>query len=117
LVEAPRGDRRRRDGRRRQRRGPLRAEPGPQAQPARGGPRPAGGDPVSRGLWVGLGTALGVAGVGGALLYSRRASAAGVPPSGSGQAPTPGPLPPIDLAPLPKASDVRGDLVTNWGET
>lgn len=73
---------------------------------------------MSRGLWVGLATALGVVGVGGALLYSRRASAAGPPPAaGPGPGPGPGMLPPIDLAPLPKASDVEGDLVTNWGET
>jgi hypothetical protein len=71
---------------------------------------------VSRGLWIGLGTAVGVAGVGGALLYSRRASAKSLPPqpnSGSGS-PIP---PPAELAPLPKASDVQGDLLSNWGET
>jgi hypothetical protein len=69
-------------------------------------------------LWITVGTVLGVAGVGGAaLLYSRRASAASLP------APTPAPgqkppsLPPIDLAPLPRASDVTGDLTTNWGDT
>lgn len=73
---------------------------------------------MSRALWVGLGTAAGVAAVGGALLYSRRASAATLPPaSSSGSTLKPGTLPPIDLAPLPKASDVKGDLVTNWGET
>ena len=70
---------------------------------------------MSRGLWVTLGTALGVAGVGGALLYSRRASAAGLPTPAPGA--VPGPAPTIELAPLPKASDVEGDLATNWGET
>ena len=70
---------------------------------------------MNRGVWVTLGTALGVAGIGGALLYSRRASAASLPAS-----PAPGeqsPPPTIDLAPLPKASDVKGDLLSNWGET
>jgi hypothetical protein len=70
---------------------------------------------MNRGVWVTLGTALGLAGVGGALLYSRRASAAGLP------APAPGvelgPPPVIELAPLPKASEVAGDLLRNWGET
>ena len=75
-------------------------------------------------LWITVGTVLGVAGVGGAaLLYSRRASAAGLPEPAPGPTPTPnpaplpGPLPPLELAPLPKASDVSGDLVTNWGDT
>jgi hypothetical protein len=66
-------------------------------------------------FWVTVGTLAGVAGVGGALLYSRRASAAMPTP-----APSPGPaptLPPIELAPLPKAADVTGDLVANWGDT
>ena len=65
---------------------------------------------MNRGGWVTLSTALGVAGVGGLLLLGRRASAA---------SPTPGPspAPPIDLGPLPKASEVQGDLVTNWGKT
>ena len=68
-------------------------------------------------LWITVGTVLGVAGVGGAaLFYSRRASAAGLPPTNApGQ--TPPVLSPIELAPLPKASDVSGDLTTNWGET
>ena len=68
---------------------------------------------MNRGVWVTLGTALGVAGIGGALLYSRRASAAALPP------PAPGvdPAPIIELAPLPKASDVAGDLLRNWGDT
>jgi len=71
-------------------------------------------------LWVTVGTVLGVAGVGGAaLFYSRRASAASLPasPPAPGQTPVPPVLPPIELAPLPKAGDVSGDLTTNWGET
>jgi hypothetical protein len=72
---------------------------------------------MNRGVWITLGTALGVGGVGGALLYSRRASAAGLP----APAPAPGSAqessPPIELAPLPRAGDVGGDLSTNWGET
>jgi len=79
-------------------------------------------------LWITVGTVLGVAGVGGAaLLYSRRASAASLPAPAPapgptpapapGPSPAPAPLPPIDLAPLPKASDVTGDLTTNWGDT
>jgi hypothetical protein len=67
---------------------------------------------MSRNTWVTLGTAIGVIGVGGALLYSRRASAASPPPN-TGQEP----LPPLELAPLPKASEIKGDLVTNWGTT
>lgn len=71
---------------------------------------------MSRQFWVGVGTALGIAGVGGAaLLYSRRASAASLPPqTGTKPGST---VPPMELAPLPKASDVQGDLATNWGET
>ena len=74
---------------------------------------------MSRGVWITLGTALGVAGVGGALLYSRRASAASSPMPGPTPTPgpVPGPPPVIELAPLPKAADVKGDLSTNWGET
>ncbi len=69
---------------------------------------------MSRGVWVTLGTAVGLAGIGGALLYSRRASAASLPaPAGA----APGPAPAIELAPLPKASEVTGDLLSNWGET
>jgi hypothetical protein len=71
-------------------------------------------------LWVTVGTVLGVAGVGGAaLFYSRRASAAGLPAPAPapGQVPAPPVLPPIELAPLPKVSDVSGDLTTNWGDT
>lgn len=71
---------------------------------------------MNHGLWVSLSTALGVAAVGGLLLYSRRASAADPTSADPGQRPNPGP-PPIEIAPLPKASDVKGDLVTNWGET
>jgi hypothetical protein len=61
---------------------------------------------VSRG-WAALGTALGVAGIGGALLYSRRASAASLPLTGE--------APP--LAALPGPGEVAGDLLRNWGET
>jgi len=70
----------------------------------------------SRSTWIGLGTALGVTGLaGGALLYSRRASAASsaVPAVGSGTgAPAGG-----EFLPLPTAADVQGDLSRNWGET
>ena len=69
-------------------------------------------------LWVTVGTVLGVAGVGGAALFlSRRASAASLPASAPTPGKTPPVLPPIELAPLPKAADVSGDLTTNWGET
>ena len=68
---------------------------------------------MSRGLWITVGTALAVVGVGAALLLGRRASAASLPAPG----PTDAPLPPLDLAPLPTASDVTGDLTTNWGNT
>ena len=72
---------------------------------------------MSRGLWIAVGTTVAVAGVGGVMLYSRRASAASLP----GPAPAPGAPPPappaIDLDPLPSADDVHGDLVRNWGET
>ena len=66
-------------------------------------------------FWITLGTVAGVAGVGGALLYSRRASAAS-----SALTPGPAQVPPapaLELAPLPKSSEVDGDLVTNWGDT
>ncbi len=70
---------------------------------------------MSRGILVTIGTLLGVAGVGGALFYSRRASAAAPSPvPGPAQVP---PAPPIELAPLPKPGDVTGDLTTNWGTT
>ena len=62
---------------------------------------------MRRGIWITLGA---TAGVGGMLLFSKRASAA----SSSGNAPAP---PTIDLAPLPRAADVTGDLSTNWGDT
>ena len=72
---------------------------------------------MSRGLWIAVGTTVAVAGVGGVMLYSRRASAASLP----GPAPAPGAPPPappvIDLDPLPSAEDVEGDLLRNWGET
>ena len=65
---------------------------------------------MNRGIWIALGA---TASVGGALLFSRRASAAS-PVVPSAAEPTP---PNIDLAPLPRAADVSGDLVRNWGET
>ena len=65
---------------------------------------------MSRAIWLTLGATVGV---GGALLISRSASAA-TPTS----PPTPGNTPPpIELAPLPRAADVSGDLSRNWGET
>jgi len=73
--------------------------------------------------WTMIGTAVGVGGViGGSLWWSRKASAAaplagpGATPSGPPQGGTT-PPPPIDLPPLPRAQDVKGDLVTNWGST
>ncbi len=69
----------------------------------------------SRNTWIGLGTALGVTGLaGGALLYSRRASAAQGPVLSG--APDPGTAPGSDFLPLPTAADVKGDLSRNWGE-
>ena len=65
---------------------------------------------MNRGIWIALGA---TASVGGALLFSRRASAAS-PVVPNPAEPTP---PNIDLAPLPRAADVSGDLVRNWGET
>lgn len=68
---------------------------------------------MNRGTWVTVGTVLGVAG--GALLYSRRASAASLPgPLGGAER---GPAPAVELPPLPGASEVTGDLLRNWGET
>jgi len=64
---------------------------------------------MSRGLWITLGA---TAGIGGALLVSRRASAAGPAPGAAQETP-----PTIELAALPRAADVTGDLVRNWGET
>lgn len=72
---------------------------------------------MNRGVWVTLSTALGLVGISGAMLYSRRASAASLPaptPAPGGE-PVPGPA--IELPPLPTASDVKGDLLSNWGET
>jgi hypothetical protein len=66
---------------------------------------------MNRGIWIALGA---TAGVGGALLFSRRASAAS--PAAPGATPET-PRRTIDLAPLPRAADVSGDLVRNWGET
>ena len=71
---------------------------------------------TSRSTWIGLGTALGVTGLaGGALLYSRRASAASsaVPAVGT----DPGAAVGGEFLPLPAAADVQGDLSRNWGET
>ena len=69
-------------------------------------------------LWITVGTVLGVAGVGGAaMLYSRRASAASLPAPAPAPGQKPPSLPAIELGPLPKASDVTGDLTTNWGDT
>ena len=71
---------------------------------------------MNRGLWISLGTTLGVGGL--VFFAGRRASAASPSgPANQNPGPAPNPLPPIDTAPLPKASDVSGDLVTNWGET
>jgi hypothetical protein len=65
---------------------------------------------MKRGIWMALGA---TAGIGGALLFSRRASAASPAAPGATQETRPT----IDLAPLPRAADVSGDLVRNWGET
>jgi len=65
---------------------------------------------MNRGIWITLGA---TASIGGALLFSRRASAASPTTPGAAEQ-TP---PTIDLAPLPRAADVSGDLVRNWGET
>ena len=66
---------------------------------------------MRRGIWAALGATVGI---GGVLLFSRRASA-------SSSASTPDPAeqtpPSIELAPLPRAADVTGDLSRNWGET
>ena len=70
---------------------------------------------MNRGIWVTVGTTLGLAGIGGALLYSRRASAAGLPAPAS--TPNPEAAPAIELAPIPKPGGVAGDLLSNWGET
>ncbi len=67
---------------------------------------------MKRGIWLALGT---TAGIGGALLFSRRASAASAVAPAS-DAPEQS-LPTIDLAPLPRAADVSGDLSRNWGTT
>jgi hypothetical protein len=75
---------------------------------------------MNRSNWITLTTAIGVTGIaGGALFWSRRASAASLQPTpGPGPAlPVPGPAPQIDLPPLPTAADVKGDLSRNWGET
>lgn len=66
---------------------------------------------MNRGIWTVLGA---TAGIGGALLYSRNARAASPASSANPTGPTP---PPMELAPLPRASDISGDLSRNWGET
>jgi len=66
---------------------------------------------MTRGIWMTLGATVGV---GGALLLSRRANAAS--PAGA-PAGNDTPPPVIELAPLPRAGDVSGDLSRNWGET
>ena len=63
--------------------------------------------------WTWVGGAVGVLGVGTVLLYSRRAAAA---PAAS-PPPTAPPAPTGLDRPLPRASDVRGDLTANWGIT
>jgi hypothetical protein len=60
---------------------------------------------MSRGLWITLGTTLGIGGV--VFLGSRRASAASLSED----------TPATELDPLPTANDAAGDLVTNWGDT
>ncbi len=74
---------------------------------------------MNRSTWIGLATTLGITGVaGGALFFSRRASAASPPaPQDPGIVPNPPPALQIDLPPLPTAFDVKGDLSRNWGET
>ena len=86
---------------------------------------------MSRSLWITVGTVASVAGIGGLLFYSRRASAASLPAPGTPASspgtpsPTPGTPPPaqepapptIELAPLPRPGDVKGDLSKNWGST
>lgn len=67
---------------------------------------------MNRGMWIVLSA---TAGIGGALLYSRNAKAASSASPGSPAGPTT--PPPMELAPLPRASDVSGDLTRNWGET
>jgi hypothetical protein len=68
---------------------------------------------MSRNLWLTLGATVGVGGA--VFLAGRRASAAS--PAQSSSSGTAGNLPPIDLAPLPRATDVSGDLQKNWGDT
>ena len=72
---------------------------------------------MSRGLWITLGTTLGVGGA--VFLGSRRASAASPSTKGPVDSTKPPtlPAPTIELAALPTAADVHGDLVTNWGDT
>ena len=70
--------------------------------------------------WVTVATAIGITGVaGGAMFYSRRASAAPAKsaPAKPGQAPSSDPAPLIETAPLPTSADVKGDLSRNWGKT
>ncbi|MBL9105132.1 MAG: hypothetical protein JNL82_29570 [Myxococcales bacterium] len=67
---------------------------------------------MNRNLWLTLGATFGVGGA--VFLAGRRASAAS-PTPGSPSGSTD--LPPMDLAPLPRATDVSGDLQKNWGDT
>lgn len=70
--------------------------------------------------WITVATALGITGVaGGAMFYSRRASAtpAKSPAAEPGQVPSSDPTPLVELAPLPTSADVKGDLSRNWGKT
>ncbi len=62
---------------------------------------------MNRGIWITVGATVGL---GGALFFARRASAA---VEGPKQAPSPATL----RAPLPRPHEVRGDLVRNWGST
>jgi hypothetical protein len=67
---------------------------------------------MKRGAWIALGATTVI---GGSFLFSRRASAAS-PATPASDAPEQS-LPTIDLAPLPRAPDVSGDLTRNWGTT
>jgi hypothetical protein len=62
---------------------------------------------MSRSLWLTLGATLGV---GGAVFLAGRRAGAATPNQSTGSTA-------IELAPLPKAADVRGDLTKNWGDT
>ena len=70
---------------------------------------------MNRNLWVKLGTLGATLGLGGAVFLAGRRASAATP--GTTNEPSSGAVPPIDLAPLPRAADVRGDLSKNWGDT